>query len=128
MVMQVLINPVLDLRQNSSSFNTYMGCVFAYLNNPEESTNKYASPLAADNFNFTPQTVIITSENDESKYEAVLYHKKLIDNQISTNLYEVKGIGHFAGIWAGNSHEVDESKNIVIQELVEEFEKSKNSR
>jgi len=122
MVMQVLINPVLDLRQNSSSFNTYMGCVFAYLNNPEESINKYASPLAADNFNSTPHTVIITSEYDESKDEAVLYHKKLTDNQISANLFEVKGIGHFAGLWAGSSPEVDEAKNIAIQELIDEFE------
>jgi acetyl esterase len=122
LVMQVLINPVLDLRQNSSSFNTYMGCVFAYLNNPEESINKYASPLAADNFNSTPHTIIITSENDESKDEAVLYHKKLVDNQISSHLFEVKGIGHFAGLWAGNSPEVDEAKSIVIQELVKKFE------
>jgi acetyl esterase len=121
LVMQVLINPVLDLRQNSSSFNTYMGCVFAYLNNPEESIQKYASPLAADNFSSTPHTVIITSENDESKDEAILYHKKLTDNHISTELFEVKGIGHFAGLWAGNSTKVDNAKNIAIQELITGF-------
>ncbi|MCP4975521.1 MAG: alpha/beta hydrolase [Maribacter sp.] len=121
LVMQVLINPVLDLRNNSSSFNTYMGCVLAYLNNPEESNNKYASPLASDNFKYTPRTVLITSENDESKDEAELYHKKLNDNQINANLFEIMGIGHFAGLWAGNSPEVDEAKDIVIQELQKGF-------
>ncbi len=98
-----------------------MGCVLAYLNNPEESNNKYASPLASDNFKYTPRTVLITSENDESKDEAELYHKKLNDNQINANLFEIMGIGHFAGLWAGNSPEVDEAKDIVIQELQKGF-------
>ena len=123
LVMQVLINPVLDLRKNSSSFNSYMGCVLAYLNNPEESTNKYASPLATENFKFTPQTVLIISEYDDSKDEAELYYKQLNHNQIRVNLFEVNGIGHFAGLWAGNSPEVNEAKDIVIQELQKEFKK-----
>lgn len=123
LVMQVLINPVLDLRKNSSSFNSYMGCVLAYLNNPEESNNKYASPLATENFKFTPQTVLIISEYDDSKDEAELYYKQLNHNQIRVNLFEVNGIGHFAGLWAGNSPEVNEAKDIVIQELQKEFKK-----
>jgi len=121
LVMQVLINPVLDLRKNSSSFNTYMGCVFAYLNNPEESNNKFASPLVAVTFKHTPQTIIITSENDESKDEAELYNKRLLNSNIISNLFEVQGIGHFAGLWAGNSPEVNNAKEIVTRELRKVF-------
>ena len=121
LVMQVLINPVLDIRNNSSSFNTYMGCVFAYLNNPEESNNPFASPLAAVTFKHTPQTIIITSENDESKDEAALYNERLLNSQITSNIFEVQGIGHFAGLWAGNSPEVNSAKEIVTRELQKVF-------
>ncbi len=121
LVMQVLINPVLDIRNNSSSFNTYMGCVFAYLNNPEESNNKFASPLAVVTFKHTPQTVIISSENDESKDEAELYNERLLNSKIASKLFEVKGIGHFGGLWAGNSPEVNNAKEIVTSELQKAF-------
>ncbi len=121
LVLQVLINPVLDIRKNSSSFNTYTGCVLAYLNDTEESHNKFASPLTAVSHKNTPVTVIITSENDESKDEAEIYYNQLNNNQIKVNLFEVKGIGHFTGLWAGSSPEVDEAKSIVIYELQKAF-------
>jgi len=120
-LIQVLINPVLDLRENSSSFNTYMGCVFAYLNNMEESNEIYASPLAAETFNDLPMSLIITSENDESKDEAMLYHNRLLDDSVSSSIFEIKGIGHFAGLWAAGSDEVQEAKEIVAQQLKDSF-------
>ena len=120
-LIQVLINPVLDLRENSSSFNTYMGCVFAYLNDMEESNEIYASPLASETFNDLPKALIITSENDESKDEAQLYHTQLLNAGIESSLFEIKGIGHFAGLWAAGSDEVQEAKALVAQQLKELF-------
>jgi len=120
-LIQVLVNPVLDLRENSSSFNTYMGCVFAYLNDMQESTEIYASPLAAEKFNDLPSALIITSENDESKDEAQLYHTQLLKAGVESSLFEIKGIGHFAGLWAAGSGEVQEAKVIVAQQLKELF-------
>ncbi len=120
-LIQVLINPVLDLRENSSSFTTYMGCVFAYLNDMEESKEIYASPLAADRFSDLPEALIITSENDESKDEAQLYHTQLLNAGVESSLFEIKGIGHFAGLWAAGSDEVQEAKAIVAKQLKELF-------
>lgn len=120
-LIQVLINPVLDLRENSSSFNTYMGCVFAYLNDMQESTEIYASPLAAERFSDLPSALIITSENDESKDEALSYHTRLLNDGVDSDLFEIKGLGHFAGMWAAGSDEVNEAKALVVHKLNELF-------
>ena len=120
-LIQVLINPVLDLRKNSSSFNTYMGCVFAYLNDMKESHQILASPLAAETFNQLPNALIITSENDESIDEAKQYHSRLINDGVASSLFEIQGVGHFAGMWAAGSDEVNEAKEIVSQQLLELF-------
>ena len=121
LLIQVLINPVLDLRENSSSFSTYMGCVFAYLNDMQESTEIYASPLAAESFKGLPRALIITSEHDESIDEAKQYHSRLLKDGIESSLFEIKGIGHFAGMWAAGSDEVQEAKALVAQQLKEIF-------
>jgi acetyl esterase/lipase len=121
LVLQVLINPVLDLRPNSSSHNSYMGCVYAYLNTPEESNNKYASPLATPTFKHTPKTLIITSEFDNSRDEATRYNDRLINDKIRSSLFEVPGIGHFAGLWAADSPEINSAKDVVTFELRKAF-------
>lgn len=41
-----------------------------------------------------------------------------LSQEIPTNYWKLP----FAGLWAGNSPEVDEARNIAIQELVKEFE------
>ena len=119
LLIQVLINPVLDLRENSSSFSTYMGCVYAYLNDMEESLQILASPLEAESFNDLPRALIITSELDESIDEAKQYHSRLLKDGVESSLFEIKGIGHFAGMWAAGSDEVQEAKAIVVQKLNE---------
>ena len=120
-LIQVLINPVLDLRENSSSFNTYMGCVYAYLNDMKESHQMLASPLAAESFDDLPDALIITSEHDESIDEAQLYHTQLLKDGVKSSLFEIKGIGHLAGLWAAGSNEVIEAMKIVVQQLQELF-------
>jgi acetyl esterase/lipase len=87
----------------------------------EESNEIYASPLASETFNDLPKALIITSENDESKDEAQLYHNRLVDDGVSSSLFEIKGIGHFAGLWAAGSDEVQEAKALVAQQLIELF-------
>ena len=63
--------------------------------------------------------LIITSENDESKDEAQLYHTQLLNAGVGSSLFEIKGIGHFAGLWAAGSDEVNEVKALVVQKLRE---------
>ncbi len=118
-LLQVLINPVLDLRENSSSFSAYTACVYAYLNDMEESLQILASPLAAESFNNLPGALIITSEYDESIDEAKKYHNKLLKDGVESSLFEIEGIGHLAGLWAAGSVEANEAMSIVIQKLIE---------
>jgi acetyl esterase len=116
-IAQVLINPVLDLRPNSASYKTYMGCVSAYLNDMTESFQMLASPLSAEHYSDLPKALIITSEKDESKNEAYLYHTRLLNEGVYSNIIEIKGIGHFGGLWAAGASDVDEAKTIVASQL-----------
>jgi acetyl esterase/lipase len=76
----------------------------------EESHQILASSLAAESFNQLPNALIINSEMDESKDEAILYHSRLMNNGVESTLFEIKGIGHLAELWAVASDEVKAQK------------------
>ncbi|MBU3099487.1 MULTISPECIES: alpha/beta hydrolase [Clostridium] len=65
-----------------------------YVNNPEEISNPYVSPLISSSLKHMPQTLIITAEYDYLTLEAEAYARKLIRDKVPTKLIRYNGIDH----------------------------------
>ena len=126
---QVLVNPALDLRRDSKTYQTYKKYVDWYLTDSEsESKLVYASPLAASGFQGLPKAFVVTCENDELGTEGEEYCRLLRRDGVDASLYELKGMGHLGVFWAAAHPQVDEAGVQIGEELRRSFSQSQQGK
>lgn len=95
-LLQVLINPALDLRPRSRTYKAYAKYMDWYLNDVQtESKLVYVSPLAAASFQGLPNL-----------------HRHLRKRSI-----ELKGMGHLGVLWAAAHPDAEEAMKEVQQAI-----------
>jgi acetyl esterase len=97
-------------RRQVESFNRY------YVNNENEWTNPYVSPLLAKDVSGLPPALIILSECDVLVDEGLKYVKKLKDAGVTVEYHVYKGMPHgFIGHTYQKSFEALDKINSVLQ-------------
>lgn len=121
---QVLVNPSLDLRERSASYQTYRMFVDWYLADPKRDTsNPDASPLAAKDFRWLPATFIVTGAQDALRPEALHYAEKLRRANVFVELFDMAGAGHLGPRWAAADGTAGPALEWVVTRLREIFER-----
>lgn len=121
-LLQVLVNPALDLSRGSSTYRNYRAFVDWYLNSVAiEGRDRFVSPLLAPGHRGLPDTFIVTSEEDKIRDEGEQYYRKLGAAGVKTSLYEMPGIGHLGVLWAAAHPEVNLAMARVVGSLKEAF-------
>jgi acetyl esterase len=117
-LLQVLINPALDLRPRSRTYEAYAKYVDWYLNDVQtESKLVYVSPLAAESFQGLPRAFIVTCENDELRTEGEKYGEALVKDGVQASTHELKGRGHLGVLWAAAHLDAEEAMKEVQQAI-----------
>lgn len=107
LALQVLETPVLDLRMQSASYETYaQGYVLSkrgmqqyaeyYLSRPEDALHPLASPLLADDLSGLPPALVLTAECDPLRDEAEAYGERLTAAGVPTTVTRYDGLFHGA--------------------------------
>ena len=132
-IAQLLVYPVADFRggypsydENTDSIplNSKMMPWFAgyYLENDSQKTEKYASPILAEDVGGLPPAIVITAENDPLRDEGEAYAKKLADAGVSVKSQRFDGVTHeFFGL-AGIVDKADEAHKFATEGLQKVFE------
>lgn len=115
--LQVLLYPLLDLKVNDLNWSESLYqinedykqdglslingikdineiCIFSYIKDEKDMTNKIASPLISKDFNLFPMTLIVSPEYDYLRLQAETFASNLEENGIDTILYRYQGMGH----------------------------------
>lgn len=114
---QILINPATDLSVNSPAYELYGTFIDWYINKNVNKNLPTISPLFSTKFNAFPKSIIVVSENDLLKSDGVRFHQKIKKYGNLSTLYEMKEMGHFGPLWAGNSQKVNAAFEFVVSEF-----------
>ena len=101
----ILIYPVTDRRMMTESMKKYTDTPIwdsklskmmwkCYLGNEQYQQMEYASPLEAETLKGFPTTYIEVAEFDCLRDEGILFHNRLKEDGVSSELYEIKGVCH----------------------------------
>lgn len=114
---QILINPAVDLRDNSDAYKIYPFFIDWYAPKDIDKNQPFLSPIVSDKFNEMPQSAVVISENDEIREDGVTFHKLMLQHNRPSSIYEMKDLGHLGGLWAGNSNQVQPVVEFVANTL-----------
>lgn len=114
---QILINPAVDLRDTSDAYKTYPYFIDWYVPKNINKDQPYISPLVSDRFSEMPQSAVVISENDEIREDGFAFHNLMLQHNSSSSLFEIKGLGHLGGLWAGISNQVQPVVEFVANTL-----------
>lgn len=95
----VLINPALDLRENSVSGQTYALFMNWYVPDSASRREPFASPLLASSFKKLPLALVVVCEKDEIRDDGVAFHAALQKAGVPSTLFEQKKLGHLGALW-----------------------------
>ena len=128
-LLQVLINPALDLSCNGSlerkddPLDTLRYQAVQYLSNPDEAKLPYVSPLLANDLSRLPPALVILAEKDDLREGGQQYAHRLSNAEVPTQVFCQKDIGHLAGDGARASLRARESLDVAASALRKAFSK-----
>ena len=121
--MQVLINPVTDLRGNGTlepqgdNLDNLRWNATMYVANPQDVNLPYVSPAIATDLSLLPPAMILVAEYDAHRADGEHYSKLLQAAEVPVNLYCQWGVGHLAGNGARASYDARESLDVAVTAL-----------
>ncbi len=128
-VLQVLINPALDLSCNGTlerkddPLDTLRYQAVQYLSSPDEANLPYVSPLLAKDLSHLPPALVILAEKDDLRESGQQYADRLSSAGVPTQVFCQKEIGHLAGDGARASPRARESLDVAASALKRAFSK-----
>lgn len=116
---QLLINPALDVRPGSPTFNAYELVIRWGLPDLAKASDPFVSPLAATDqqLKTMPPTSIVVSEQDEIREDGVQLHRRLQAVGVKSALFEQAKIGHLGAVWAADHPVVKPTLTFVLQQI-----------
>jgi acetyl esterase len=108
----ILVNPAVDLRNIQ---NPIYQLVASWYLNGRNASDSVISPTLAANVSFFPPTLIVTSEKDELKEQAVNFYNKLIGAGVKTQWLDLPAQDHLGGLWAANHPEAQKAINETVR-------------
>ncbi|MFD1257704.1 alpha/beta hydrolase [Mucilaginibacter terrae] len=114
---QVLINPALDLSENSPTYRTYGMFVDWYLNATDRKDDVRISPLLAKDMTKTPLAIIVVGETDQIRADGETYAQRMTVAGIKTKLFIQPQTGHLATHWCAADQVAKPAIDFVVSEL-----------
>ncbi len=128
-VLQVLINPVLDLTCNgvltkqNDALDVARWQVKQYISDPKDTFLPLVSPLLLKDFKGLPQALIIVAEDDELKAQGEAFNERLKEANVPTELYCQQNTGHLAGDAARASTKALPSLDVAVRGIIQNLSK-----
>ena len=118
-LVQVLINPALNLSKGSVSYSTYPYFIDWYLNESDSTNDIRISPLLAKDFSKTPPAIIVVGEKDRIRNDGENFNSKLLAAGINSSLYIQPESGHLAQHFCAVSEKAKPAMDFVVNKLKE---------
>jgi acetyl esterase len=118
-LVQVLVNPALNLSKGSVSYSTYPRFIDWLLNKSDSTDDIRISPLLAKDFSKTPPAIIVVGEKDEIRNDGEEFNSKLLTSGINSSLYVQPQSGHLAGHFCAVSEKAKPAMNFIVTKLKE---------